>query len=377
MKIAVLDISSKNAVQYNPSLCKALGEEGCQVILIAPTLKGCHKDFAYFRLLSLVPQSWVSKDFKLKKVLRAIEVILNYVVIAFYILIKRPDILHVQWLPLTEVSSIEYYVLALYKNLCPKMRVFLTAHNVYPHNSNVVRKALYKERFLKVDKVIDGYMVHLNSSKVMMQKEFGISEDRLHVAYHGLYIPDGYTPNDHISEKVNIILYGYQTLYKGADLLVDAVGMLSNEMRDRISVNIIGSTDSKLYALYSEKASRLGINWINRFVTDEELYTAIGSSDLILLPYRNISQSGVLLLALSYRKPILTSDLPSFKETLEGYPNDYFFKTEDPKSLSEMIERFISGQIDKNRIKSIITELNKKYAWTETAKATIKAYKSR
>lgn len=376
MKITILDISSKNPVQYNPSLCNALAAEGNDVTLMSPSLKGGHEKFAYFRLIKLVPQSWVSQNFIIKKILRAIEVLCNYIVVAFYVFIKRPDILHIQWLPLTEVCSLEFHILKFYKTLSPGIKLFLTAHNVYPHDSNEASKVNYKKRFLKVDKAIDGYMVHLNSSKDMMQKEYEIPESRLHVAYHGLFTPEGYEPNEDVNEKVNIILYGFQTLYKGADLLVDAVGLLTDEIRDRIKVNIIGSTDSKLFASYSAKASKLGINWVNKFVSDEELYAAIGKSDLILLPYRNISQSGVLLLALSYKKPILTSDLPSFKETLEGYPNDYFFKSDDSKSLSDIIERFVSGKIDQEKIKTIISELNQKYAWEETAKATIRAYQS-
>ena len=92
------------------------------------------------------------------------------------------------------------------------------------------------------------------------------------------------------------------------------------------------------------------------------------------MPYRNISQSGVLLLALSYRKPILTSDLSSFKETLHGYPDDYFFKREDTQSLADMLTRFVNGDIDKKMLCGIIDTLNNKYSWKETAKATLRAY---
>ena len=113
---------------------------------------------------------------------------------------------------------------------------------------------------------------------------------------------------------------------------------------------------------------------IEHFVSDETLYDAIGRSDLILLPYRKISQSGVLLLALSFRKPILTSDLPSFKETLEGYPDEYFFKSEDPKSLSKLLENFVDGKIDVVLQMGIIEKLNIKYSWAETAKSTLNAY---
>lgn len=375
MKVAVLDITSRNADQYNPALCNALGNEGADVTLLAPVLRGKRLKFSFFALLKLIPAKWESNTSSAKRALRLIEVVINYVVVFFYIVLKRPEVLHIQWLPLIDYSNFESGYLKLIKIFSPKLRVYLTAHNVYPHNIKEEDKSVYKKRFLKVDKQLDGYLVHLESSRTMMHEAFGISEDRMHIAYHGIYTAEGFNvPISNTSDRTNIILYGIQNKYKGADLFVDSLALLPQQVQQKINAVIVGRTDAKLYSEYKDKAEKLGVKWVNRFVADAELYEAIGNADLILLPYRNISQSGVLLLALSYRKPILTSDLSSFKETLHGYPDDYFFKREDPQSLADMLTRFVNGDIDKKMLCGIIDTLNNKYSWRETAKATLRAY---
>ena len=379
MKIVILDITSRNAVQYNPALCKALSaiiEKG-EVTLVAPKLHGVAIGYNYKRLLTIVPDKWAGGEGRIKRVVRAIEVVLNYIFVFFYLIFKRPDVLHIQWLPFVEFMGGEKYYLMMLKKFIPKLDIFYTAHNIYPHKLKSDRKSAYAHRFVSLDKYIDGYIVHLISAKKELSDEFGIPLSKIFVAYHGIYVAENYTPKESSnSEGVKrIIMYGFQNKYKGADILIDAIGMLPEEYKKKVSVKIVGlATDKDLYLICHKKAKALNIEWINDFVSDEMLYEAIGNSDLILLPYRKISQSGVLLLALSFRKPILTSNLPSFIETLEGYSSDYFFKSDDPLSLSKMLERFVDGKIDVEMQMSIIEKLNKKYSWVETAKSTFYAY---
>lgn len=379
MKIAILDITSRNAAQYNPALCKALSDinkEG-EVTLVAPKLHGVANGFKFMKLLTIVPNKWAGGEDRIKRVVRAIEVVLNYFFIFFYLVFKRPDVLHIQWLPFVEFMGGEKYYLMLLKKFVPKLKIFYTAHNIYPHRLSGDRKNAYIHRFVSLDRYIDGYLVHLFSAKEELSGEFNIPQSKIFVAFHGIYIAENYTPSEHsVSDGVKrVIMYGFQNKYKGADILIDAIGLLSEEYKKKISVKIVGlATDKDLYSTCQEKAKALNVEWINDFVSDETLYDAIGRSDLILLPYRKISQSGVLLLALSFRKPILTSDLPSFKETLEGYPDEYFFKSEDPKSLSKLLENFVDGKIDVELQMGIIEKLNIKYSWAETAKSTLNAY---
>lgn len=380
MKIAILDITARNAVQYNPSLCKELAKiADNKVVLLAPKLSEEALGYQFKSLIRIVPNNWESSSGRLKRILRALEVFLNYVLVFFYIVCKRPDILHIQWLPFLEFSSLEVGVLRVLKFFDRKTKLVFTAHNIYPHDivSEKGRQA-YKKRFIAISRYLDAYIVHLNGAKKELAKEFNISENKIFVAYHGIYV--GKTSNigalRNADDKIRIIMYGYQTIYKGADLLIEAIQALSPDQRGNFEVTIVGKTDDKLYKSYSGHAETLGIKWINKFVTDKELYSLIDSSDLILLPYREISQSGVLLLALSYRKPILTSDLPSFKETLEGYDDSCFFHAGNSNSLAEMLMRFSKGDIDDGKLKEVIEKLNEKYSWRNTALSTAAAYEN-
>lgn len=379
MKVIILDITGRNPVQYNPSLCSSLAKiEGVNVILLSPTLKSTPCGYVYKKLLKLVPDSITSSEGMGKRVLRLIEVILNYMYILVYLLFERPDILHIQWLPLLEFSSGESLILSMMKCFSSRTRIYFTVHNIFPHNMSDEGMIRYHSRFLQLDKIIDGYIVHLYSSKNELISGFSIEEKKIHVAYHGIYIAENYIPHKYSNKDgiKKIIMFGYQNHYKGTDVLLEALKLLPINYLKKIQVQIVGKTDPTLYKRYENDRDKLNVSWINRFVSDNELYEFIGNSDLILLPYRKISQSGVLLLALSYKKPILTSNLPSFKETLEGYPEDYFFDVDSPNNLEKLLEKYINGMIDEQKMIDLIEELNIKYSWDESAKSTYIAYLS-
>lgn len=377
MKIAVVDITGRNASQYNPSLCSALAQiEGVNVTLLSPTLSVNNVGYSYIKLLKIIPDSLTASESKSKRILRLLEVLLNYIYLILIVLTKRPDVIHIQWLPLLEFANGESLVLKIFKVFSSKTKIVLTVHNIYPHNMTDAGERKYHSRFLKLDHLIDAYIVHLYSSKNELATKFCISYDKIHVAYHGIYVADKYKhqESDNRSGVKRIIMFGYQNYYKGTDLLIEALKILPENYLSKIKVKIVGKTEQNLFERYQSECNKLNVEWNCNFVPEEELYDAIGNSDLILLPYRSISQSGVLLLALSYRKPIITSDLPSFKETLEGYSDDWFFKADNIVSLNETIKRFIDQEIDTKKMVGIIDLLNEKYSWKESAKATVKVY---
>lgn len=380
MRIAIVDITGRNPSLYNPSLCSKLSKHkpNVDITLCSPTLSVSPEGFCWFKLISLLPKSIVntSGTSLLKKLSRGIETSINYLYLSLWVFLKKPDIIHFQWLPFVEYSNIEPVFLKVLHWACPRSKMFLTVHNIYPHGMTEKQKPVYKNRFGSLKPFMSGYLVHLDSAKQALSSEFQVDEDLITVAYHGIFAPTTNLVKNSTSnnEQIKIIMYGYQTPYKGADILVSALGILPTTYQNKIQCYIIGKTDPLLYEKCREDAKKYNVKWIDRFVSDEELYNAIGRSDLILLPYRAITQSGVLLLALSYNKPIITSDLPSFKETLQGYPDDFFFEKENPESLAEKLIEFVDGKLDVVLMKNVIKSLIDKYSWDETAKRTLEAY---
>jgi len=374
MKVFIIDISGK-VLNYDYSLVKSLQKESVSEVILAAHVQDRSKyDGKRIDLVNLVPWKYKNSDHKLKRIAKAVEGICNYIVLLLYVLIKRPAVLHFQWFPFMEFCSVDNYYVALIKRLRPKQKIVLTVHNVFPHEMSQKGKAKYKERFVDVDKYIDHYIVHVNSSKIELEREFGVKQERVSVVPHGIFVPNYKRKRDYSNNGRNIIVYGNNSPYKGTDILLEAMQMMSEEEKKAIKLTIAGKMSDDYYQQLLTKAKGLNVEIIPSYIPDKKLYEMIDNADYIALPYRKISQSGVLLLALYFRKPLLVSNLPSFVETLEGFTDDMFFESENSKSLKSLIERHINKCVDLGRQLEAIEKLNKKYSWEESARKTSLIY---
>lgn len=373
-KYYIEDISGK-VENYDLALYNAIKKEAkdASVRFFAPG----------YGLLSLIPKRWQHSNDIIKRLVKVAEGLLNYVYTCIKVACDKPDVLHLQWLPFMEVVGWEIPILKYIKRISPKTRLVLTIHNIYPHNMSDERKKSYNARFRKASSLFDAFIVHTKISKEDVIREFGLSAEKVHVCCHGVFEPKGVTIGSDFRKdgKLHILQFGGQSYYKGTDLLVDAVCGLDDERKKRIETHIVGGISQSFLDELKKKDVDSVITWKAYFLSDEELYQAINAADLIVLPYRAISQSGVLLLSIYFGKLIICSDLPSFKETMQGedgnsLDNDMFFKNEDADSLRELIVRYIDGKVDNEAVRKRVNHLKSLYSWQSAASRTIETYKN-
>lgn len=379
MKVFIVDIATK-VPRYDIALAEALSryEDGSmQVYVFAPNIEGKNKSFHAVKLLGAADLDSNTRLHPVLLLLKTIKTFINYLILGWHIWKQRPEILHIEWLPMLDYVGVERYIVLLLRRLAPNMRVIYTIHNVYPHNMSPAKKEDYKKRFLKLTSLIDGFVVHTASTKDEVICQYGIVPDKIVVIPHGIFKIDyaeGLKRGS--NDKVGIIMYGNQTYYKGTDILIEATDLLPNKYKNMIRMTIAGRIDDDYMKKLQVIQTGVETRWMPYYVDDQELSREIMDSDIIILPYRAISQSGVLLLALSFGKIIFTSDLPSFKETLEGYDNEMFFESENPQSLANLLKRYLDRKIDIDRALLTIRKLNDKYSWNNVAALTCSLYKS-
>ena len=81
------------------------------------------------------------------------------------------------------------------------------------------------------------------------------------------------------------------------------------------------------------------------------------------------------MMALSYEKATLVSDLPPLKEVLTDNQNGFFFKSEDINHLAERIDFILSSTENLERVRENGSLLvNTKFGWDKIGELTIKAY---
>lgn len=377
MKVISLDISGK-VFKYDNALYDAVIKESCngdELLCLTPYRAVSTLSSSCYSLYCLVPQEKANSSGLPKRISKAVEGVLNYIRLGRIVRNFHPNILHLQWLPFLECCGIEYYFLKWFKRINKNLKLVLTVHNIYPHNFNDKQKEAYQKRFIKVSALVDSFILHTKVSCCELNTEFGVSLDNINVIKHGVFVPESVPKRSRkVDGKCRLLMFGYQSYYKGTDLLIEAVKKLPVDLQAKIIVKIVGRVSEGLLPKVNENHEN--IFWKNAFLSDDELNEEIVNADVLVYPYRKISQSGALLLGLSFRKPIIASNLPSFVETLAKYPPEMFFEAGNANSLKETIEKYLSfDNVFKWQLVDILSEIKEDNSWEASAKETLDFYR--
>ena len=110
-----------------------------------------------------------------------------------------------------------------------------------------------------------------------------------------------------------VLMFGLMRPYKGIDVLLDAWRGVEGEAPiEDAELLIAGMPRMDISALRA--AAPANVSFDPHFVTDEELPAYFERADLVVLPYLQADQSGVLFTASAFGKPLLLSDVGGFPE---------------------------------------------------------------
>lgn len=378
MKIFLVDIAG-TVDEYTSYLMNSLikmKSEDDNITLYCPRATNVdRKNWA--RLLSLIPEKHKRSLSSWKRNLKVVEALMNYVYLILAVVLKRPNVVHLQWFPFLQRIPIEKFFLRMIKLLSSQTKVVYTHHNLYPHEIKYEEKAAYNRKFRDIVQYVDLIIVHTKTTKLEVSKEFDVPLSSIEVCYHGIFYPtEEYNESYNNDGKYKILMFGMQEPYKGTDLLVNAIDTLSDQVKKNIKVEIVGRMQEGYLKTFEHVAQRNNI-LINPYrISNKELYEKIVGSDFLVYPYRRISQSGALLLGLYFNKPILASDLPPFIETLDGFETEWFFKSESTEDLARLITDCVSGRINLESQLQCIGKLKDIYSWDSVAKSTLLVYKN-
>jgi beta-1,4-mannosyltransferase len=173
--------------------------------------------------------------------------------------------------------------------------VVQTAHNLAPHETG----SRYERKVLRFINTRTGTWITLNPTPV------DLPGGRVMQITHGHY-RDWFA--DYVKPEMvvgTLLFFGLIRPYKGVGSLIDAF----LEMGDsNTSLRIVGaSSDPEVEdRLGSLHESEPAVSAELEYVTEEQLAHELGRAELVVLPYRELYNSGAALLALSLGRPVLT-----------------------------------------------------------------------
>lgn len=119
-----------------------------------------------------------------------------------------------------------------------------------------------------------------------------------------------------ITEGVKILFFGGISKYKGVDLLIEKVEELYNEGVNNISISICGKGGEYWNGCKKLIKTRSIYNLDIRLIPNELVADLMSSHHFLILPYRDVTNSGPMMIALNYSLPIIAPKIGCFVDVL-------------------------------------------------------------
>jgi len=204
------------------------------------------------------------------------------------------------------VAPAEYLMVALFRRLGGG--VVFTAHDVVPFDANQATRPWIGRVYSLADRII----VHAEQNARELSDVFGCSDAQVRVVPHGNYLPFVGKPvaREEARRKLALERFGKLILFfgsikrvKGLDTLLAAMPEILRVHPDATLV-IAGRVWKDDFAAYEKLICQLGVGdrveARLRFRPEDEAALSFQAADVVVLPYRKIYQSGVLLMAMSF-----------------------------------------------------------------------------
>ena len=264
-------------------------------------------------------------------------------------------------------------------------KVVLTIHDVssFSNSSNslLVGNLIYKltDRIITHNKFSKSEIIDINSNLFPY----------ISIIPHGNYTPFINIQNDKGKSRNKLgipnnrkvlLFFGMIKKVKGLEILLYALKGVVKKNPDILLV-IAGKPWENNFANYQKIIDKNNLSEYillhTKFIRQEHVEHYYCASDLVILPYKKIYQSGVLMMTLSFERPALVSDLPPFKEIILDNENGFIFKSEDVNDLTLKLISILSNKELIEKVRNKGSELIKtKYDWVEIGKQTNQVYQS-
>ncbi len=289
---------------------------------------------------------WPARQLKPTLASKLFRTLRHYVSLIKYAAGAEPRIFHILWN--SKIELIDRTALMLYYKTLGK-KVALTAHNV-----NKARRdesdSLWNRLTLTIQyRLADHIFVHTRKMKDELLADFGVHEHYVTVIRHPINnaFPDtDLSPAEakrqlglQETEKT-ILFFGKIKPYKGIEHLLSAFRQLGNRdpgYRLIIAGEVQKGNEQYLEELRQKAGPELDCKQIilkAQFIPEEEAEIYLKAADVLVLPYNEIFQSGVLFLAYSFGLPVVATDVGSFREEIVEGKTGYLCRPADPDDLA-------------------------------------------
>ncbi|KKW10188.1 MAG: Glycosyl transferase group 1 [Microgenomates group bacterium GW2011_GWC1_49_7] len=221
----------------------------------------------------------------------------------------------------TVKQKVMYFTsLLLYAKKINHFKTVFSLHDVLPFEEDKKLRKILKMFY----GLADSFTVGNEKEAEKLTKYFGIADNKINIIHHGIYnLFDKNQFSQNLAksylniprEKKVILFFGWLREYKGFENLIRAAYKLKKQEANFCVyvTSALKYASAGLVNKYLRLIKRLNLE--NEFILNfnyldsRDIEPVFKAADIVALPYTKVSQSGVLMMAMGFKKPVVITDV--------------------------------------------------------------------
>jgi glycosyltransferase involved in cell wall biosynthesis len=231
-------------------------------------------------------------------------------------------------------------------------RIVWTIHDPILHTGEEKKEAEILYRLLCRLRI--NIILHNHSSKDEFINKYGCASGKIHfLPYAPLEVFQVYKNPDIISEPYTVLFFGRISKYKGIEYLIEAA-KISQQTIKKLKVIIAGTGSYPIDLQILKNNSLYEIH--NRYIPNAELVHLIQRCSVVICPYTDATQSGVIMTAYALSKPVIASGVGGIPEMIKDRETGRLVPPENSVALADAINEMLSESDMQSRYSEAINK---------------------
>jgi glycosyltransferase involved in cell wall biosynthesis len=342
-----------NTPPYDRALCRALAAAGCRVELLTSRFvyealdrpSEFDVDERFFRLAASRSAARLGLAGRpaARRALKAGEYPLDWLLTLASLPRRRPDVIHVQW---SVAPALDLLLWRWLRRV--GARLVYTVHNLVPHDAQPGDA----DRYGHLYRAADALVTHSERSARALRERWGIDRGRITVVPHGPLL-ETVPPIERgaarqqlgLPPDAELVLFaGLIEPYKGlADLIAAFRSVAARRPRARL---VIAGKPNEPFVPYRRRLEGLGL--LDRtvldlaFLPERRLAAYLCAADVVALPYRETTSSGLLFAARRFGRPVVATEVGDLVEVVADGESGLLVPPSSPERLAAAVERLLA-----------------------------------
>jgi glycosyltransferase involved in cell wall biosynthesis len=177
--------------------------------------------------------------------------------------------------------------------------------------------------------------------RAQLSAAYGVNGARVSVVQMGMLEQDGDDARPRrfpTGRPLQLLFFGRLLPYKGLELLLEAFTILTRTVPN-LELVIAGSGKISRHA--ASLARTPGVHLENRWIPEAEVDAYFRAADVVVLPYRQASQSGVVVHAFEHRVPVVATPVGGLVEQVAHLRTGLVAAAVSPQAFAQAVAELL------------------------------------